>query len=348
MQAVVFPGYGRTEIVELPRPALQGRGDAIVLVTTAAIGPWDIDRFLGQNANGATENGATENGATENGAIPGGEFAGIVVETGEDVSLIELDDLVANTVQRVAVAKTGPANRSSKDKTALFGSDALPGGHAEYVRVPNADTTLIKIAASGEERAVLAGGTAGLGVGVAAMAVAASPQGTYTVVGCDPIGMTALVALKNGGAGVKDRMFAIEGHSARRTLASSYASAVFENTEESGQHQSDVVIVGAVRHCPGFEAVIRSVRPGGHIIFAEPYGASRILEPGNKFPEGVTVTAAKWPNVGDAKRIVTDLQIRRIDLTPIVSHVMPLDEVQDAYEAAAGPGAGVQGVLLKM
>jgi len=326
MQAVVFTGHGRTKIIELPRPALQDPGDAIVLITTAAIGPWDVDRFLGTNTG-------------NHDLTPGGEFAGIVVETGEGVSLIEIDDLVVNTVRHI-----GLENGTSE----LFGADTLPGGHAEYVRVPDADTTLTKIAASGEERAVLAGGTAGLGVGVAAMAAVVAPTGTYTVVGCDPIGMTALIALKNTGEGVKNRIFAIEGHPARRTLASSYASNVFESLAESDQHQSDVVIVGAVRDSLGFDVITGSVRPGGHIIFAEPYAASRFLESGTVFPENVTVSTTDWPDVNDARRIVTHLQIRRLDLTPVVSHVMPLDEVQDAYEAAAGPGPGGQKVLLKM
>ena len=325
MQAVAFPRNGRAEIIELPRPAPRGPGDAIVLVTTAAIGPWDVDSFLGA-------------GSTAHKTTPGGEFAGIVVETGSDVSLIELDDLVTNTIQHVA----------GGSRSELFGSKTLPGGHAEYVRVPDADTTLTKIAASGEERAVLAGGTAGLGVGAAALALAASPAGIYTVVGCDPIGMTTLIALNSGGAGVNDRIFALEGHPARRTLAVSYSTSVFASAAEAADHQSDVVIVGALRDGPGIEAAMKSVKAGGNIIFVEPYGASRIVESGMSFPEGVTITSADWPSVDDAKRIVTELQIRRIDLTPVVSHVMPLDEVQDAYEAAAGPGPGVQKVLLKM
>jgi threonine dehydrogenase-like Zn-dependent dehydrogenase len=233
-------------------------------------------------------------------------------------------------------------------RSELFGSKTLPGGHAEYVRVPDADTTLTKIAASGEERAVLAGGTAALGAGAAAMALAASPVGTYTVVGCDPIGLTALIALNNGTAGVKDRISAIEGHSARRTLAASYAEEVFASAGGAADHRSDVVIVGALRDGPGIEVAMKSVKVGGNIIFVEPYGASRFVESGTFVPEGVTITSTDWPGVDDAKRIVTNLQIRRIDLTPVVSHVMPLDEVQDAYEAAAGPGPGVQKVLLKM
>ena len=109
MQAITFTGYGQTEIIEIPRPTLRDPSAAIVLVTTTAIGPWDIQGFLNTHHNEST---------------PGGEFTGIVVETGEAVSHIEIDDLVANTVQHV----------SKNGITDLFGSNALPGGHAEYVR----------------------------------------------------------------------------------------------------------------------------------------------------------------------------------------------------------------------
>lgn len=319
MLAVTLPGLNRAELIEIPRPTLRDPGDAIVLVTTTAIGPWDVARFVGDN---------TEN----TGGIPGGEFAGIVVETGEDVSLIDIDDLVANTVEHTEGGE-------------IFGSSTLPGGHAEYVRVPSADSTLTRIAVSGEERAVLAGGTAGLGAQVATTAISVAPKGTYTVVGCDPIGITALIALKQAGA--INRSFAIENHPARKTLATNMASRVYERFSGENPHQTDVVIVGAISEGPGIEAAINSVKPGGHIIFAEPYGLSALCEHGIKFPDDVTHTSAHWPNVNEARQIVTNLQIRRLDLTPLVSHVMPLAEVQDAYEAAAGPGPGVHKVLLK-
>ncbi len=320
MQAVSFPGYGRAEIIEIPRPALQTSSDAIVLVTTAGIGPWDVERFLSVGAENV---------------IPGGEFAGLVVETGEHVSNIELDDLVCNTVNH-AVAGGG---------SEIFGTRALPGGHAEYVRVPNADSTLTKIAASGEERAVLAGGVAGLGVNTAASALIEAPDGKYAVVGCDPITMTSLIALKN--AGVGDRLIAVEDHTARRTLASGFAGGVFESTDALPEHEASVVIVGSVREYPGFDTVAKLVKPGGCIIFAEPYGLTRATEAGITFPEGVMISSAAWPTNEDAKKIVTAMQVRRLDLTPLVSHVIPLDEVQDAYEAAANASQGVQKVLIK-
>lgn len=45
MLAIGFTSYGKVELQDVPRPALREDTDAIVLVTTAAIGPWDVDRY---------------------------------------------------------------------------------------------------------------------------------------------------------------------------------------------------------------------------------------------------------------------------------------------------------------
>ena len=321
MQAITFTGYKQTEIIEMPRPALRNPSDAIVLVTTTAIGPWDIQAFLNTNRNELT---------------PGGEFAGIVVETGEAVSHIEIDDLVANTVQHVSKNSGIPE---------LFGSNTLPGGHAEYVRVPDADRCLVKIAVSGEERAVLAGGTAGLGMGAASATLEYAESGSYAIAGCDPIGMTALIALK--AAGAKNRTIAIEDHTERRKLADGFTLKSFSSNECLNTSKVDVLIVGATIEAPEFSTLANLVQPDGHVIFCEPDGPSRLLKSDITLPRKVVVSHAKWPDVSEAKRIVTAMQIKKLDLTPVVSHVIPLDEAQEAYEAAAGPGPGVQKILLK-
>lgn len=320
MQAITFSDQRQTAIIETPRPALSDPLDAIVLVTTTTIGPWDIQRFLSEGHSTV---------------VPGGEFTGLVVETGEAVSHIQIDDLVTNTVQHIG----------RHGITDLFGSSTLPGGHAEYVRVPHADRSLAKIAASGEERAVLAGGTAGLGMGVANAALAAAKDGSYAIAGCDPIGMTALITLH--AAGARNRTIAIEDHAERRTLASGFALITFSSTEILSANKVDVVIVGATIDAPGFEKIANLVKPAGSVIFSEPYGPAKLLESDITLPEDVVVSCSRWPDISEAKRVVTAIQIRKLDLTPVVSHVIPLEEAQEAYEAAAAPGPGVQKILLK-
>ncbi|GIT59156.1 MAG: hypothetical protein Ct9H300mP19_11040 [Dehalococcoidia bacterium] len=54
---------------------------------------------------------------------------------------------------------------------------------------------------------------------------------------------------------------------------------------------------------------------------------------------------SRWPDGSEAKRVVTAMKIKKLDLTHLVSHVIPLDESQEAYEAAAGPEPGVQKIF---
>ena len=320
MQAVSFPGPGRVEIIDIPRPSIHEPSDAIVLVTTAAIGPWDIERF--ESVGGEQ-------------VVPGGEFAGIVVEIGGDVRTVELDDLVCNTAHLV----------NKKGQSGIFGTTSVAGGHAEYVRVPNADSVLVKIPASAEERVVLAGGTTGLGINAAAIALQENSGANYAVVGCDPIGISALIGLSN--AGHKDNLIAVDDHVARRTLAGKYAGEAYSGSDDLPKAVSDIVMVGAINEFNRPDIVADLVKPGGTIVFAEPHGPSRIVTAGTNLPEGVTIMAASWPSKDDVRKIVSAIQIRRLDLTPVVSHVIPLDEALDAYKAASGPEAGVQKVLLK-
>ncbi|HCI86994.1 MAG TPA: hypothetical protein DHV68_09130 [Dehalococcoidia bacterium] len=320
MQAVSFPGPGCVEIVDIPRPSLIEPSDAIVLVTTAAIGPWDIERF--------------ESIGSEQ-VVPGGEFAGIIVEIGSEVRTVELDDLVCNTAHLV--------NR--KGHSRVFGTTSVAGGHAEYVRVPNADAALVKISDSVEERVVLAGGTIGLGINAAAVALQEDSGASYAVVGCDPIGVSALIGIKNSGH--NDNLIAVDDHAARRTLAGKYAEEAYSGSDDLANATSDIVMVGAMCDFNRPDLIAQLVKPDGTIVFAEPYGPSRIVTAGTNLPEGVKIMAASWPNKDDVRKIVSAIQIRQLDLTPIVSHVIPLDEALDAYKAASGPEAGVQKVLLK-
>ncbi|MDP6057036.1 MAG: hypothetical protein QGF24_09720 [Dehalococcoidia bacterium] len=47
-----------------------------------------------------------------------------------------------------------------------------------------------------------------MGFGAVAFALASTPDGSYAIVGCDPIGMTALISLDN--TGLKDRLVAVD------------------------------------------------------------------------------------------------------------------------------------------
>ena len=140
------------QIVDSQRAQVILPTDAVLMVTTTAVSRWDV--------------ATARAGVTD--TTPGAEFAGIVVEVGEGVATVNLDDLV---VAR-CVVPTGQGGASVR-----FGSDALDGGHAEYVRVPHADETLVKTTAASEERSVFAGGSAALGIAAAEAVISSAGEG---------------------------------------------------------------------------------------------------------------------------------------------------------------------------
>jgi hypothetical protein len=310
--AVSIRGPGLLEVVEVARPVVASPTDAVVMVSTAGLGPIDIERFR----------------RGDPGPTPGGEFCGTVVELGADVSSFDIDDLVFGTT-----AVGGAAGR-------LFGRH-VDGGHAEYVLVPDADHSLVKTNAASEERSLMAGGSLGLGAAAAELAIDACPSGgTVAVIGCDPCGLGAVAWLRQRRI---PGVLAMDTHAARSTLAKRYGAAPV--SLEVLTNGAEVVIAGDLSDGPGVEAIAYALKPGGTLIFCRP-GESD--EWHARFKEtGVAVVETRWPNAEFASRVASHVHTRRLDLLPAVSHVIPLDDALEAYEAAAGLVPSVQKVLLK-
>ena len=322
MLAVGFSSYGKVELQDVPRPALRKDTDAIVLVTTAAIGPWDVDRYESTSTSPV---------------IPGGEFAGIIVEIGSKVLNFELDDLVSNTVQIGGI----------RTSSFLFGTNYLAGGHAEYVRVPQADNSLIKISAAAEERSLMAGGTVGLGMKAASAAIERLRHGSVTVYGANPIAISMLSALDSSDKGLKNRVNLVESHDARRTLGARHANATVESVDALPEGTCGLAVIPDVAHHDIGAYVEHAYRHCDSLLIAEPYGLTRLDQLGHKLPTLRTITSVQWPSASEAQKIAYSIQVRKLELTPLVSHVVPLDEAQSAYEMAANRSPGVQQVLLK-
>jgi len=310
--AVSIRGPRQIELVQVARPVVGNPTDAVVMVTTAGLGPVDIARFRHGGA----------------GPTLGGEFCGTVVELGAGVRSFDIDDLVFGTT-----AVGGAADR-------LFGRH-VSGGHAEYVLVPDADSSLVRTNGASEERSLLAGGSLGLGAGAAELAInALGGGGKVAVIGCDPCGLGAVAWLRQRRV---QGVLAMDPHGARSTLAKRYGATQIDRDEPKGE--ADVVIAGELSDGPGIEAVFSAVKSGGTVVFCRP---DKLGEWHARFEEaGVAVVEARWPGAEFASKVANHVHTRRLDLLPAVSHVVPLDDAQAAYEAAADLLPGVQKVLLK-
>lgn len=295
------PGAPSVELTDLTRPVITQPTDVVLMVTTTAIGRWEIAQARNGNGDSPT---------------PGAEFAGVVVETGEAVTNVNLDDLVVATF---AVQLTVGGHWR-------FGQ-RLPGGHGEYVLVPNADQALVRTTPGAEERSVFAGGSASLGIAAAEMAIESAGDRPVMVVGCDSAGLSALAWLRHK-RGRDNTVYAVDQHPARLAAAKTFGANSLSIDEIRSSDTAAVIVA---------PDVLAMGRPNGaHIISTDP---------NNSMPG--LVSAVLWPDVEQAKRAEMAIRLRQIDLTALVSTVVPLDEATEGYRVATEDPPGTRCVLLK-
>lgn len=303
------------ELIDLPRPQIEDPGDAILLVTTAAIGPWEIEALRRGKNDGVT---------------PGVQFCGTVVEAGDQVDSLDIDDLV---VARCVASASGAQQ--------VFGRDGLHGGHAEYVRVPNADETLVKTTPAAEERTVFAGGAAAIGIYLVSDLFENDEQGMLVFAGCDATALCTMALLnqKLGRKGMS-RVMAFDSHPARLSVAKSYGAKELDLSEiEPGTVDRLVVGTGVTRSDLG--PIISAVQENTEIVFSDP-----LADVSTDFSLR-KVRIIDWPTRDQVKRAEMAIRLRQVDLTPLVSTVLPLDEAAEAYRVAVEAPAGTRSVLLK-
>ena len=202
MRAVTWQGREKVSVEEVPDPTIQEPTDAIIQVTSTAICGSDLHLYsmLGPFLKA--------------GDILGHEAMGVVVEVGADVQQIKPGDRVVIPFNiscghcwmcshelyaqcETTQVKDHGTGASLFGYTELYGS--VPGGQAEYLRVPQAQFGPIPVPAEVPDERVLYLSdilpTAWQGVAWADL----PPNGTLAVLGLGPVGQLATrIALHQG------------------------------------------------------------------------------------------------------------------------------------------------------
>ncbi|KAF1999799.1 GroES-like protein [Amniculicola lignicola CBS 123094] len=133
MKAVVFKGPGKVVVEDRPIPRIKDAGDIIVKVEKTALCGSELHVYRGHQPS-----------ATD--FIMGHEFTGRIEEVGPGVRDLKKGDRIVCpfTVSCGACfyCKRGFSSRCAQ--SLLFGSPGLDGAQAEYVRVPLAESTVMK------------------------------------------------------------------------------------------------------------------------------------------------------------------------------------------------------------
>jgi 2-desacetyl-2-hydroxyethyl bacteriochlorophyllide A dehydrogenase len=332
MKAVCYVEPGKITVEDRPKPGIEEATDAVVKVTTAAICGSDLHFYHGR-IPGMTRGG-----------IVGHEMIGIVEAAGKDVRYVKPGDRVVVSDFAVCGTCWYCRRRSFVNCTSArafgygeaFGN--LPGGQAEFVRVPFADVTLgIPPASLSDEQALFAGDILVTGYACAKNANIRTGD-TVVVIGCGPVGILAQMCAQLHGPA---RVLAVDMVESRLQLAKEIGSIPIDARDgDVGKRVKEMTGgrgADAVMEAVGNEATLAStftmVRPKGTIsvvgVFIEP---AATLPVGQAFFGEFTLRFGLGDSPRDREEVFALTEAGRLNPARIISHRLKLDEAPRGYE----------------
>ena len=363
MRAVVWHGKGDVRVDNVDDPKVEEPTDAIVRVTSTAICGSDLHLYTKLWP------------VMDEGDIIGHEPMGIVEEVGPGVPNLRAGDRVVvpfniscgwcdQCSEQLYSQCTTTQNTSMRKGASLFGYTKLyghvPGGQAEYLRVPQAHFGPIKVPEGPPDHRYLFLSDVLPTAWQAVEYAGVRPGQTVAVFGLGPIGqMCGRIALHKGAA----RVIGIDKVPERLAMAGRHGvepfdfssvkdvtDAVFELTEgalchavidavgmeASGSRMDSVLQAAKVQpdKLVALHQAMGCVRRGGTLSISGVYGGPFPLFPlGDLFDKQVTVRMGqanvhRW--VDDILPLLTDADPLGVD--DLVTHELPLDQAPYAYE----------------
>jgi len=184
MKALVYHGPGKRAWEDKPRPAILEATDAIVRITTSTICGTDLHILKGDLP------------AVTDGRILGHEGIGVVEQVGTGVSEFDVGEKViiscVTACLKCDFCKRGMYSHCRRGGWIL--GYTIDGTQAEYVRIPQADGSLYKFPAGGDEAAlVMLSDILPTGFECGVLNGRVQPGDTVAIVGAGPVGLAVLL-----------------------------------------------------------------------------------------------------------------------------------------------------------
>src|SRR4051794_26516954 len=327
MRGVVLHAPGDVRVEERPDPKVEQPTDAVIRVVAACVCGSDLWPYRGVDA------------VTQPSPM-GHEYVGIVEEVGSDVRTIRPGQFVVGSF--FASDNTCEICRAGYQSRCVHAQPVgAIGTQAEYARIPLADGTLVATPGMPDDDLVpgLLAASDVLGTGwFAAVAAAAGPGTTVTVVGDGAVGLLAVLAARQLGA---ERIIAMSRHESRQRLALDFGATdivterggegvarVKELTGGLGAH-STIEAVGTQ------EAMLQATHPpppGGPVGFVGV--AHDVSLPGaDLFFPGVPLHGGPAPVRRFLPELINLIWNRQIDPGKVFDLTVPLDQAAEGYRA---------------
>lgn len=337
MRATIIHGPGDVRVEDRQEPEIKRPGDAVVKVAASCVCGSDLWPYRGAFR-------------TPRPRPIGHEFVGVVQDVGPDVAALAPGDFVVAPF----LVSCGQCPQCRNGVTAACdylaswgGTDeagfAIDGGQGQYVRVPRAESTLVKVPVAEPDRELTASLLTLSDVMAtghhAAVAARVGPGRSVVVVGDGAVGLCAVLAAKRLGAGP---VIAMSRHADRQALAREFgAAAIVEERGPAAAAQVRGLLGGvladAVLECVGtreaMEQAVACVRPGGNIGFVgSPSGGSE-LNVRELFNKNITIGGGLAPARTYIPELLEDVLAGTLDPGRVFDVEMPLESAPAAYRA---------------
>ncbi|MEU9151932.1 alcohol dehydrogenase catalytic domain-containing protein [Streptomyces sp. NPDC048417] len=331
MRAALMYQAGDVRVENVADPSLKEPTDALVRVTTACICGSDLHPYHSLSASAGP-------------VRMGHEFIGVVEGTGGEVGSVKKGDLVvapfAYSDGSCAYCRAGL--QTSCVHGGFWARNGIDGGQGEAVRVPLADSTLVRLPVGADDALIPSLLTLSdvLGTGHHAAVRGGVKQGsTVTVIGDGAVGLLAVLAAKRLGA---EQIVLMGRHTARTDLGRAFGATdvVAERGGEGIEKVRELtgggspVVIEAVGHRPAYEQAYGVVRPGGTIsrVGAPQYEEAPIGF-GSIFGHNITLTGGPAPARAYIGELLPDVLAGRIEPGRVFDRTVGLDEVAEGYLA---------------
>nr|WP_175955413.1 alcohol dehydrogenase catalytic domain-containing protein [Schaalia sp. Marseille-Q2122] len=330
MNAAVLHKPGHLSLESVPRPTIDA-DELLIAVEANTICGTDLRLMDG-----------TKTAGVRPGVILGHEFAGRIVEVGATVQGWSVGEQVSIS-PAVVCGQCPPCQRGQEnmcDSLRLFGYE-FDGGLAEYVRIPaDAMTHGCVVAPPQEVPAPLLALAEPLSCCLNGLRRTPVESGmTVLVIGTGPIGLMHCALAAHAGA----RVIAC-GRPGRLAPARAMGAAVTTELsgealrdfvlEETGGQGVDLVIL-AVGASESIAVSIECVRSGGAINFFAgfPKGILSSIDPNLIHYREISLVGSANARFEDHRQAVQMIAEGQIDLSPLLTHTFPLNQLDEAVGA---------------
>lgn len=351
MKAVVLQSQGQVGVTTCPLPRVEQTTDVVMRVSLAGICGSDLHIVDGRDKG------------CRPGTIMGHEIVGTVHAVGSAVQRFTAGDRVVApfTVNCGSCFYCEQGLTGRCEQTLGFGfvtesGGGLQGGQSEFVRVPLADSSLLKLPATFADGQTLEDRDALFLGDILSTAYGAAQAGrikegdVVAVVGLGPVGLLCVQTAKALGAA---HVVAVDLDGVRRQKAAALGAAACEPgqarmmCDDLTQGRGADVVLEAVGAAPALDLALRLVRPGATISIAgfhtQPVYPLPIREGYNL---NLTITMGRCHARAHMEKLLPRLLLHQFRPREIITHVLPLSEAVHGYHVFRTRAKGAIKVLL--